>query len=106
MVSATKDGRKVMNHSHATKVNSYDIGRPDYPNYISFQKPAEATGIETNSVDRIFCGNAYQWFDRKQVVPEFRRILRAGGKIVVTTFGGDSSVSSAGGKELSDIINN
>ena len=37
---------------------------------------AEYTGIPTGCVDLIFCGNAYDWFDRARVVPEFRRILR------------------------------
>ena len=74
-----------------------------YPNYISFQKTAEATGIEANSIDYIFCGNAYHWFDRKLVVPEFRRILRKGGKIVLTTLGGGSTFYD---DELSEIINN
>lgn len=39
---------------------------------------AEETGIPTGAVDLIFCGNSYYWFDRARVVPEFKRILKAG----------------------------
>ena len=74
----------------------------DYPNFISYQKPAEATGIESNAVNHIFCGNAYEWFDRTQVVPEFRRILNSGGKIVLTNLGSGSTHSSG---EHEEIIN-
>ena len=74
-----------------------------YPNYTSFQKAAEATDIETGSIDHIFCGNAYHWFDRKKVVPEFQRILRTDGKIVLATLG-NGPTSYEG--ELSEIIKN
>ena len=74
-----------------------------YPNFTSFQKTAEATGIETGSIDHIFCGNAYHWFDREKVVPEFQRIIRPGGKIVMAELsGGPSSYED----ELSEIMKN
>ena len=60
-----------------------------YQNYYSFQRTAEDTGIETNSIDCIFCGNSYYWFERCKVVPEFKRILRKNG-IVVTSWIGNS----------------
>ena len=37
---------------------------------------AEDTGIPSDSIDLIFCGNAYHWFDRAKAIPEFRRILK------------------------------
>ena len=74
-----------------------------YPNFTSFQKTAEATGIKTGAIDHIFCGNAYHWFDRKQVVLEFQRILRTDGKIVLTEL---SSGPTAYEDELSRIIYN
>jgi len=40
---------------------------------------AEATKIPSASVDLIFCGNSYYWFDRVRAIPEFRRILKPGG---------------------------
>ena len=73
-----------------------------YPNFTSYQKSAEATGIESNAVNHIFCGNAYEWFDRTQVVPEFRRILNTGGKIILTNLGSGSNHSS---EEHMAIIN-
>jgi len=153
-----------MVNSHASKANSYDLGRPDYPsdffyylyneigfskndiiadigsgtgkitrhfleygskviaiepdgdmlsianeklnefpNFTSFQKTAEAADIETGSINHIFCGNSYHWFDRKKVVPEFRRILHTGGKIVIATLGDGGSSSYDG--ELTEVIN-
>jgi len=65
-----------------------DRNLKQYPNYVSYQKTAEDTGIETDSVDCIFCGNAYHWFDRKLVAPEFKRISRSNGIVVIATLGG------------------
>ncbi|MCL2513752.1 MAG: class I SAM-dependent methyltransferase [Oscillospiraceae bacterium] len=59
-----------------------------YPNYLSFQNTAENTGIENGSASHIFCGNSYHWFDRKKAVPEFRRILKRGGTVVISRLGG------------------
>jgi len=39
---------------------------------------AEDTGIPTDAIDLIFCGNSYDWFDRTRVIPEFKRILKPG----------------------------
>jgi len=60
-----------------------------YPKYSSFQKTAEDTGIESNSIDRIFCGNSYYWFERGKVVPEFKRISRKNGSVVMSWVGSD-----------------
>jgi len=52
---------------------------------------AEETGIATGTVDLIFCGNSYYWFDRARVVPEFKRILKPGcGANVVLAWQGGS----------------
>jgi len=72
-----------------------------YPNYSSFQRTAEDTGIETNSIDCIFCGNSYYWFERGKVVPEFKRILHKKG-IVVTSWIG-SGFFNKYADELSEI---
>lgn len=40
------------------------------------ENKAESTGILSNSVDFIFCGNSYIWFNRNDVIPEFKRIAR------------------------------
>ena len=58
-----------------------------YPNYISSLRYADDTFIESASIDHIFCGNSYHWFCRKTVVPEFKRILRQNGTIVIANLG-------------------
>lgn len=60
-----------------------DASLGGYPSYQSFRRSAEDTGLEANAVDHIFCGNAYLWFAREKAVPEFRRILRENGTVVV-----------------------
>ncbi|MCL2508783.1 MAG: class I SAM-dependent methyltransferase [Oscillospiraceae bacterium] len=62
-----------------------------YPDYVSFQRTAEATGVDTSSVDHVFCGNSYHWFEREKVISELRRILRPNGLIVIATLGGGSN---------------
>ena len=47
-----------------------------YDNLIPIEKTAEKTGVSSNSIDFIFCGNSYMWFDRINVIPEFQRITR------------------------------
>lgn len=60
-----------------------------FPNCISIESTAESTEISANSVDLIFCGNSYHWFDRDKVIPEFKRILKNDthqSNIVITSF--------------------
>ena len=40
-----------------------------YPNYTSYNKSAEATSIPSGTVNHIFCGNSFNWFDRSLVAP-------------------------------------
>ena len=61
--------------------------------YQSYQRTAEDTGIASGSIDHIFCGNAYHWFHREQVIPEFKRILREGGSVAIATLGSGSNVA-------------
>jgi excisionase family DNA binding protein len=58
-----------------------------YKYYVSVAKPAEDTGLKSNSIDYIVCGNAYDYFDRHLAKPEFKRILKKGGKVIVTYYG-------------------
>lgn len=46
------------------------------PNLTILETSAENTGLASNSVELIFCGNSYMWFDREYVVPEFQRIVK------------------------------
>jgi len=54
--------------------------------YISLLKTAENTSLKTDSVDYIVCGNAYGSFDKAQVDMEFSRILKIGGKLIITHY--------------------
>ncbi|MEO6593529.1 MAG: class I SAM-dependent methyltransferase [Planctomycetota bacterium] len=44
---------------------------------------AEATGLATGAVDLVIVAQAFHWFDAKVALPEFRRILRAGGRLAI-----------------------
>jgi len=48
----------------------------NFPNIIPIESTAENTGIPDNTVDLIFCGNSYHWFDKNLAIPELKRILR------------------------------
>jgi ubiquinone/menaquinone biosynthesis C-methylase UbiE len=59
---------------------------------------AETTGLEDASVDFIAVGRAFHWFDLAKTKPEFRRILRPGGWVVLASQGrvrDDSAISKA-----------
>ena len=58
-----------------------------YQNYISTNKTAEDTGLPNDSVDYIFCGNSFMWFDHSKVIVEFQRILRPKSKIIISNLG-------------------
>jgi ubiquinone/menaquinone biosynthesis C-methylase UbiE len=47
---------------------------------------AEATGMETASLDLVTAGQCWHWFDRKQAAAEAMRILVSGGKLVLGHF--------------------
>ena len=48
----------------------------DFPNCTALENTAENTGIQSGSIDMIFCGNSFHWFDKAKVIPEFKRILK------------------------------
>lgn len=50
-----------------------------YDRFISQEGRAEATGLQSHSVDLISAGQAFHWFDRQRSRAEFERILRTGG---------------------------
>ncbi|MEM7065537.1 MAG: methyltransferase domain-containing protein [Cyanobacteria bacterium P01_B01_bin.77] len=54
-----------------------------YPNFESINGQAEATTLETASMDWIFAGQAFHWFDRQATQYEFSRILNPGGRIAL-----------------------
>jgi SAM-dependent methyltransferase len=54
-----------------------------HPNFISVDASAEETTLPDRSIDLIVAGQAFHWFDRAKAKPEFRRILRPDGWIVL-----------------------
>lgn len=72
-----------------------------FKHYVSLAKTGEDTGIKTGSVDFIFCGNAYDYFDRHLAKPEFNRILKKGGKVIIAYYGPKTSEYS---EELEELL--
>jgi ubiquinone/menaquinone biosynthesis C-methylase UbiE len=54
-----------------------------YPGFTSLGATAEVTTLDSQSVDFIVVGNAFHWFNHAQVRPEFLRVLRPGGWVVL-----------------------
>jgi SAM-dependent methyltransferase len=55
----------------------------DYPAFNSVDAPAEHTGLVDNSVDLITAAQAFHWFNNAATKAEFRRILKADGKLAL-----------------------
>ncbi|HKI85229.1 MAG TPA: class I SAM-dependent methyltransferase [Thermoanaerobaculia bacterium] len=53
------------------------------PRFHSIDGRAEATGLESSSVDFVVAGQAFHWFERAAAHDEFARILRPGGWVVL-----------------------
>jgi SAM-dependent methyltransferase len=47
------------------------------------QGTAEDTGLEDESVDLVTCFQSFHWFDHERALPEFRRILKPGGRLAL-----------------------
>jgi SAM-dependent methyltransferase len=54
-----------------------------YPRFTSVAGTAEATTLDDGSVDLVAAGQAFHWFDPARARPEFGRILRSGGWVVL-----------------------
>ena len=54
-----------------------------YLNFTSLAGTAESTTLLDASVHLITAAQAAHWFDREKAISEFRRILRAGGSLVL-----------------------
>jgi SAM-dependent methyltransferase len=54
-----------------------------YPRFSSVNGAAEATTLADHSVDFVLAGQAFHWFNRETARPEFLRILRPGGWVVL-----------------------
>src|ERR1700752_3369323 len=51
--------------------------------FHSVAATAENTTLATNSIDAIIAGQAFHWFDREKTKPEFKRILKPNGQVVL-----------------------
>ena len=69
-----------------------------YANFTSVDATAEATTLANASVDFVAAGQSLHWFDRDHAAPEFARILKPGGWVVIawTGFRPDESAVVAG----------
>lgn len=55
----------------------------EFPGFVSIDATAEATTLETSSVDLITAAQAFHWFDRDRARTEFERILRPRGWVAL-----------------------
>jgi SAM-dependent methyltransferase len=54
-----------------------------FANFVSINATAEATTLESGSVDFVTAAQAFHWFNREKCRKEFARILSAGGWVVL-----------------------
>lgn len=55
----------------------------DYSDFVSLEATAEATTLESQSIDFITAAQAFHWFDRAKAKTEFARILKPRGWVVL-----------------------
>ena len=83
-----------------------------HPRVTFIDGRAEATGLDTASVDLVLCAQAFHWFKPQEALAEFRRILRPGGRLVLMVNERDNSdaamraynaaIGAAADRELSE----
>jgi SAM-dependent methyltransferase len=54
-----------------------------FPGFVSIDATAEATTLESGSIDFITAGQAFHWFDQEKAKREFKRILKPGGWVIL-----------------------
>jgi ubiquinone/menaquinone biosynthesis C-methylase UbiE len=54
-----------------------------HPNVSWVAARAEATGLRSQSVDVVLCAQSFHWFRPTEVLPEFARILKRGGRLAI-----------------------
>jgi len=55
----------------------------NYPRFTSVPATAEATTLESHSIDMITVGQAFHWFDQEKTRQEFERILKPEGWVIL-----------------------
>jgi len=61
------------------------------PGVESHAGSAESVPLDDASVDGVFAGQAFHWFDHDRAIPEFARVLRPGGVLALVWNSGDES---------------
>jgi SAM-dependent methyltransferase len=57
--------------------------RAAVPAAEALEGPAESIPLPDRSVDAVFAGQAYHWFDRERALPELHRVLNPGGGLAL-----------------------
>jgi ubiquinone/menaquinone biosynthesis C-methylase UbiE len=63
--------------------NAAELYFSNHPKFISISGTAENTNLESGSIDFIFAGQAFHWFNKSLAKIEFERILKKEGHIVL-----------------------
>ena len=79
-----RNGNKVFGiEPNAPMRNAGERQLETFDNFISIDSSAEATVLESQSIDFITAGQAFHWFDRSKAKTEFKRILKPDGWVVL-----------------------
>jgi SAM-dependent methyltransferase len=54
-----------------------------HPNVIWIAGKAEATGLSSTSVDVVLCAQSFHWFQNREALAEFARILKPRGRLAL-----------------------
>jgi SAM-dependent methyltransferase len=73
-----------------------------YDSFVSIDASAEATTLESGTIDFVTAGQAFHWFDPAAARREFQRILKPAGWIVVLW--NDRQMDSAFAKAYEDLV--
>lgn len=74
----------------------------DYSGFKTADGAAEQTGLDSNSIDAIICGQAFHWFDAVKAKEEFKRILKPSGLVMLIW--NERRASTAFEKEYDELI--
>ena len=79
-----ENGNRVFGvEPNAAMRNAAEEFLKDFPNYTSVDGTAENTALENETVDFVVAAQAFHWFDEEKTRAEFKRILKAGGFVVL-----------------------
>jgi SAM-dependent methyltransferase len=78
---------------NAAMREALDHALADFPSWRSVDGRAEATGLDDASVDAVFAGQAFHWFDRTATKREVGRILKPGGLCILAWYERDLDAS-------------